>query len=132
MFQLFTFDFILDSNYKVYLIDVDKNPPFNSIHLAPVYIYDHLFSDVLNIVGVVPFAHDELLKTLDTNIYTYENEVIESVDDALCEFSREKGVFELIFPLKNNINNYKKYFEEITEENKLLWDKLLKSKEEYK
>ena len=131
MFQLFTFDFILDADQKIYLIDVDKNPKLNSKHLAPVYIYDHIISDILNIIGVVPFSHDELQKTFDENIYKYENEVKENVDDALCEFTREKGVFELIFPLKKNINDYKRYFEKITEENKLLWDKLSKSNDEY-
>jgi len=131
MFQLFTFDFILDTDQKIYLIDIDKNPKLNSKHLAPVYIYDHIISDVLNIVGVVPFAHDQLQKTFDENVYKYENEVNENVDDALCEFTREKGVFELVFPLKKNINEYKKYFEKITEENKLLWKKLQDSNDEY-
>ena len=122
MFQLFTFDFILDDKYKVYLIDVDKNPNLDSIHLAPVYIYDHLISDILNIVGIVPFSHDELEKTFDKIDYKYENKIIENVDDPLCE---------LAFPLKNNINDYKKYFEIITDENKLLWDKLLNNKEDF-
>ena len=132
MFQLFSFDFIIDENYKIYLIDIDKNPSLNSTHLVPVYIYDHLISDVLNIIGVVPFSHDEIQQTLDKNIYKYDNDVIESVDDALCEFTRPKGIFELIFPIKNNINDYKKYFEKITDENTLLWDKLLISEELFK
>ena len=93
MFQLFTFDFIMDDKYKVYLIDVDKNPNLDSIHLAPVYIYDHLISDILNIVGVVPFSHDELEKTFDKIDYKYENKIIENVEDALCEFTRQKGIF---------------------------------------
>ena len=132
MFQLFAFDFILDKDYNLFLIDIDKNPAFKSKHLVPIYIYDHLISDALNIVGVVPFSHNELRqKTFDKNIYNYENEVNESVDDALCEFSRIKGVFELIFPLKSNINNYEKYFEKITEENKLLWNKLLRTEVHY-
>ena len=103
----------------------------NSKHLAPVYIYDHIISDVLNIVGVVPFDNDKLKKNYDENVYKYENEVNENVDDALCEFTREKGIFELVFPLKKNINEYKKYFEKITEENKLLWKKLQDSNDEY-
>ena len=127
MFELFSFDFILDMNNKVYLIDIDKNPEMKSLHLAPVYIYDHLISDILNIVGVVPFSHEELNKTLDKNIFNYDNKIAEAVDDALCEFTRQKGVFELVFPLKENINNYKKYFSEMSEENILLWDKILKS-----
>ena len=131
MFQLFTFDFILDTNNKVYLIDIDKNPSLNSKHLVPVYIYDHLITDILNIVGVVPYSHVDLHKTLDKNIYNYENELFENIDDALCEFTRQKGVFKLLFPLKDNINIYKKYFETIIDENKMLWDKLLKSNVNY-
>jgi hypothetical protein len=125
MFQLFSFDFIINDNYKIYLLDINKKPFLNSIHLAPVYIYDHLISDILNIIGVVPFSHEELQQTFDKNIHIYNNETLESVDDALCEFTRPKGIFELIFPLKKNINDYKKFFEKITDENKLLWDKLL-------
>ena len=132
MFQLFTFDFIMDTNNKVFLIDIDKNPSLNSKHLAPVYIYDHLISDILNIVGVVPFSHEDLQKTLYKNFYNYQNEINENIEDALCEFTRPKGVFELVFPLKKNINIYKKYFEIITEENKILWNKLLKSDVNYK
>ena len=127
MFQLFTFDFIIDINYKAYLIDIDKNPDLKSLHLAPIYIYDHLISDILNIIGIVPFSHDEFQQTFDKNVYNYENKVTESVDDALCEFTRKKGVFELVFPLKNNINSYKKFFSEINDENNMLWEKLLKS-----
>ena len=127
MFQLFTFDFIIDINYKAYLIDIDKNLDLKSLHLAPIYIYDHLISDILNIIGIVPFSHDEFQQTFDKNVYNYENKVTESVDDALCEFTRKKGVFELVFPLKNNINNYKKFFSEINDENNMLWEKLLKS-----
>ena len=131
MFQLFTFDFILDTNNKVYLIDIDKNPSLNSKHLVPVYIYDHLISDILNIVGVVPYSHEDLQKPWDENIYNYENEISENIDDALCEFTRQKGVFELVFPLKKNINSYKKYFDKIIDENKMLWDKLLNSDVNY-
>ena len=125
MFQLFSFDFIINDNYNIYLLDINKKPFLNSIHLAPVYVYDHLISDVLNIIGVVPFSHEELQQTFDKNIHIYNNETLELVDDTLCEFTRPRGVFELIFPLKKNINDYKKYFEKITDENKLLWDKLL-------
>ena len=126
IFQLFTFDFILDENYKVYLIDLERNPQLDSKHLVPIYIYDHLISDILNIVGVVPFSHSEIEKPFDNNFYKYENEIIENVDNALCEFTRPKGVFELLFPLKSNIKEYNKYFENINEENKLLWEKIIK------
>ena len=68
MFQLFTFDFLLDNNLKLYLIDMDKNPKLNSKHLVPIYIYDHIFSDILNIVGIVPFNHEYEKKTFNVLI----------------------------------------------------------------
>ena len=126
-FQLFTFDFILDENFKVYLIDFDKNPYLDSLHLVPIYIYDHLISDILNIVGVVPFSHFKEEEAFDKNINEYKNEIIENVEDSLCEFTRPKGAFELLFPLKSNIEKYSKYFEQINEENQLLWEKILKT-----
>ena len=80
----------------------------------------------------MPYSHEDLQKTWEENIYNYENEKSENIDDALCEFTRQKGVFELVFPLKKNINSYKKYFDKIIDENKMLWDKLLKSDVNYK
>ena len=123
MFQLFTFDFILDKNLELYLIDIDKNPKLNSKHLVPVYIYDHIFSDILNIVGLIPFDHENINKTNDTL-----NEIEENVEEAICEFNRPKGMFELIFPTKNSINFYKNYFgNKINEENKKLWENILEN-----
>jgi hypothetical protein len=45
-------------------------------------------------------------------------------DDSLCEFERVDGSFERIFPLKNNVDYYKKFFESPGKENELLWEKL--------
>ena len=128
MFQLFTFDFIIDSNKKLYLIDTDKNPKLDSKHLVPIYIYDHLFSDILNIVGLVPFSHKEIQKTYDESNTKYNNDEEENVEDAICEFGRYRGIFELAFPLKNNIEKYKKYFgKDMGKENQMLWDYIKKN-----
>ena len=111
MFQLFTFDFIIENNFQLFLIDLDKNPKLNSKHLVPIYIYDHIFSDILNIVGIVPFHHENINKTYDViSNKIYKNEIEENVGEAICEFGRPRGMFELVFPNKNNIDIYKKYF----------------------
>ena len=123
MFQLFTFDFIINTDLKLFLIDLDKNPKLDSKHLVPIYIYDHLFSDILNIVGLVPFSHNEIQKTYDDNNVKYNNEIEENVEDAVCELGRYRGVFELAFPLENNVDKYKKYFgNKVSQENLILWD----------
>ena len=59
-------------------------------------------ADTFNLVGLVPFAHDETQKPMD-EIYEYTNRSEEEVDYALCEFSRPKGNYERIFPVKNHI-----------------------------
>jgi hypothetical protein len=128
MFQLFTFDFLLDNNLKLYLIDMDKNPKLNSMHLVPIYIYDHIFSDILNIVGIVPFNHEYEKKTFENNNNKSHNiEIEENVEEAICEFGRTRGMFELVFPEKNIINKYKKYFRNnFGKENELLWENIEK------
>ena len=100
-------------------------------HAIADYIYENIIADILNIIGVIPFAHDNSQEPLDKNIYYYNNKIEEIVDDTLCEFSRPRGLFELIFPLKKNINKYKKYYDKITPENQKLWDILLESNGEY-
>ena len=129
MFQLFTFDFIIENNLQLYLIDLDKNPKFNSKHLVPIYIYDHIFSDILNIVGAVPYHHEIENKTYDViNDNIYKNELEENVGEAVCEFGRPRGMFELVFPKKSNINIYKKYFgNKSNEENEILWENIEKN-----
>ena len=131
LFQLYGLDLIVDNNYKVYLLEINRNPSMRGGHAVCDYIFDNIISDTLNIVGVVPFSHDDSQEPMDNNIYYYNNEIEEIVDDSLCEFSRPRGLFELIYPLKNNINKYKKFFQNITKENKSLWNKLLESNGEY-
>ena len=130
MFQLFTFDFIIQNDFKLYLLDVDKTPKLNSKHLVPIYIYDHIFSDILNIVGIIPYNHEKLNQSFDVvnNQELYKSEIEENVEEAICEIGRERGMFELVFPVKNKVNTYKKYFgNKLKEENKILWENIEKN-----
>ena len=94
-------------------------------------MYDNLITDILNIIGIVPFKHDETQETFDKDVYIYDDKAEEIVDDSLCEFGRPRGMFELIYPKKNNVNKYKKFYQIIFDESQLLWDKLLESNGEY-
>ena len=92
----------------------------DSKHLVPIYIYDHIFSDILNIVGIIPFNHSDI----NHNI-SYKNEVEENVEETICEFGRTRGMFELIFPIKQFFIKYEKYFEkDICEEYKILFESI--------
>ena len=86
-------------------------------------VKEKLFINALNIVGIVPFSHDNKVEILD-EVYQYNNKVEENVDYAYCELTRPRGDFELIFPLKNNIDIYKKYFRINLPENEKFWKKI--------
>ena len=131
LYQIYGLDLIVDQNYKVYLLELNRDPSMRDGHAVCDYMYDNLIPDILNIVGIVPFNHNETQEPLDKDIYKYDNEIEEIVDDCLCEFGRPRGMFELVYPLKNNIMKYKKFYERIHPESELLWDKLLKSNGEY-
>ena len=130
LYQLYGLDLMVDKNNKVHLLELNRNPSMRNGHGVCDYMYDNLIADILNIVGIVPFNH-ETKETYDRNVYKYDNETEEIVDDCLCEFGRPRGMFELAYPKKNNINKYKKFYEEILPESQLLWDKLLASNGEY-
>ena len=72
-----------------------------------INIKEKIFIDTLNIVGITPFSHDETAESLD-EIYKYEDPIEETIDFAFCELTRPKGNFDLIFPLKTNIEKYRK------------------------
>ena len=130
LYQLYGLDLMVDINNKVHLLELNRNPSMRDGHGVCDYMYDNLIADILNIVGIVPFNH-ETKETFDKDIYKYDNETEEIVDDCLCEFRRPRGMFELAYPKKNNINKYKKFYENIFPESQLLWDKLLSSNGEY-
>ena len=130
-YHLYGLDLMIDKNNKVILLELNRNPALRYGHGVCDYMYDNIATDVLNIVGIVPFNHNETQQILDKDIYKYDDEMEEIVDDCLCEFGRPRGMFELIYPLKDNINKYKKYYEKIYPESLLLWKKLLKSNGEY-
>ena len=131
LYQLYGLDLMVDINNKVYLLELNRNPSMRNGHGVCDYMYDNLITDILNIVGIIPFNHNETQQPMDKDIFIYDDEIEEIVDDCLCEFGRPRGMFELIYPLKKNINEYEKYYERIYPESQLLWKKLLASNGEY-
>ena len=131
LFQIYGLDLLVDDNYKVHLLELNRNPSMRGGHAVADYIYENIIADTLNIVGIVPFAHDATQEPMDNDIYHYNNITEEIVDDCLCEFSRPRGLYELVYPLKDNVNKYKKFYENISPESELLWNKLLESNGEY-
>ena len=83
-------------------------------------IKSNLFIDTLNLIGIIPYSRKKE-KSL-VNKYKLTNEVNDNVNNALCELARPRGDFELIFPSRNTITRYNKYFINNTEENMKFWE----------
>ena len=127
MFNLFGFDVLIDDNLNPSLLEVNTRPFMYIYDSMDKVIKTNLFIDTLNIVGIIPFLHSNKISSYDKE-FSYKNKAKELVDYAICELTRPRGDFELIFPLKENIENYRKLFlKKASSENKMFWDEILKN-----
>ena len=128
IYQLYGIDIILDDNIKPWLLEVNYGPDLGNIDLTDLKLKTKVVTDLFNIIGIVPFKKGENNNEPLDEVDEYDNIVDEYVDDALCEFERPKGGYELIFPRKDNINYYNKFIK-ADEVNKKLWE-ILKNKKD--
>jgi len=124
LFKLLGIDIIIDDNFKAWLLEINHGPSlgtFKSKNHAKITKYQ-LVHDMFNIIGLIPYSH------LNGNALEgeckYEDFIEESLDQSICEFTRPHGGFEQIFPLKSNVQYYKKFFKNISPNNKALWDRI--------
>ena len=122
-FNLYGYDIIIDDKYEPYLLEVNRRPDMYIFDKMDKIVKEKIFVDTLNIVGIVPFSHDNKSEPFD-EAYQYEDKVEEAVDYSYCELTRPRGDFELIFPLKDNIDIYRKYFRVNLPENEKFWEKI--------
>ena len=127
LFELYGFDFILDSKLNPWLLECNINPSLNCDDDIDLKVKSKLITDICNIIGLIPYTHDKREKPLDKYNY-YINGIEEAVTESLCEFVRPTGGFERIFPLVDNIEHYKKFIDKPGEQNLSLWDNMMKYK----
>ena len=134
-FKLLGFDFLLDENMKVHLLEINGRPSLLMGDINDRKLKPQLIADCLNIIGIIPYSHeykdgfapfDNKDDNEDVNYFKDNKKIKDIVDNSLCEFGRPRGRFEFIFPLKDNINYYKKFFSKNYKENTLLWENILK------
>jgi len=110
-YHLIGFDIILDENLKPYLLETNRRCRFRSDNDAEKYYTYNIVADTLNIIGLRPNIESKKQKDL----------IKENGEESLCELDRPRGGYKLIFPLKNNVEKYKKFFlENIPEEDRQL------------
>ena len=129
-FKLLGYDFLLDENLKVHLIEINGRPSLMIGDINDLKLKPQLVADTLNLVGISPYSHDyrDDFESYDKENISYkkfskEQEIENEVNIALCEFGKTRGRFELVFPLKSNINYYKKFFFN-KKADELLWKNL--------
>ena len=108
-------------------MEVNLNPSLNCDSQLDLKVKSHVLTDIFNIIGAIPFSHDGKFIPMD-KANVYKDSVEEGVIESLCEFERPSGGFHRLFPLKNNIEYYKKFIENPGDENIALWKKMLSSK----
>ena len=123
-YNLLGFDIIITDKLEPILLEVNESPCMDIYDKVDIRIKTNLLTDILNIVGIYPFTK-EMSEPKNERADSYDD-AIESVNNALCELYRPRGDLELIFPLKDNINIYKKYFNYEIRENELFWNEISK------
>ena len=126
-FKLLGFDYLVDENLKVFLLEVNDRPSLLMGDINDRKLKPQLVADCLNLVGIIPYSHDykDDFETYDKSNNNNLDEVEDVVGNSICELGRPRGRFELIFPLKDNINYYKLFFNQEYKENTLLWEHIL-------
>ena len=133
-FKLLGFDFLLDDNMKVHLLEINGRPSLIMGDINDRKLKPQLVADALNIIGIIPYSHeyedgfatyDKKEDNGDVNDIDKSKRIEDVVNSSICELYRPRGRFELIFPLKDNIGYYKKFFKKNYKENQLLWEYVL-------
>ena len=122
-YNVFEYHILIDENYEAYLLEVNGKPDLRIYNELDEKIKESIFTDTLNIIGLIPFSHDIKQETLDEE-YKNDDPIQEAVDNAFCELTRPSGDFELIFPIKSNIEKYKKFIRNKLPENEEFWKKI--------
>ena len=102
-------------------MELNYGPQLSNIDEIDLKIKSQVVTDLYNIIGIVPFKKDlNDNEPLDEVTY-YKDRVQEAIDNSICELERPRGGYELIFPLKENIDYYSK-FVKADEVNLKFWD----------
>ena len=121
-FNLLGYDFLITDKFEPILCEINYNPSMEIHNNVEKENKTNLFVDTLNLIGIVPYSK-KTKEPLNMNL-KYIEDIKDSINNAFCELERPRGGYELIFPKKENIIIYKKYFVYNTEENKIFWSKL--------
>ena len=120
-YDVLGYDIIITNKYDPILLEINSGPSAVMYNELDKPIKTNLFIDTLNLVGISPFSKNIIFQKKEKVKIDSEY----NVNNAICELSRPRGDYELIFPLKDNINIYKKFFKNRNnKENELFWKEI--------
>ena len=119
-FMFFGLDMMIDTNYKVWFLETNDVPHMELYDKVNKKNKIGLSTDIINILGLIPIDHSNEIPK-ENNKCIFKNKIEEKNNNVFCEFNRPKGKFERIFPIKETLSYYKKFFKKEYEENKELW-----------
>ena len=120
-YHLIGFDIILDENLKPYLLETNRRCGFRDDNDAEKFFTYNIVADTLNIIGI----RSKKLNVVNEQ-KNKEDLLKENLEESICELDRPRGGYKLIFPLKNNVEKYKKFFgNNISEEDQEFWKQLI-------
>ncbi len=118
IYEIFGVDVILSKDLRPYLLEINLAPDLDFKCKCGDVIFDRVMCDTFNLVGIKPYDH----KNTKRKILNFEERLQENLD----ELKRERGGWELIFPLRENIDKYKKFIKDPSELNLALWKEIQK------
>ena len=122
IFRYYGLDILIDQNYKPWLLEANKQPYMTLQDEVNKNNKLDFTQSLLNLLGIVPYNHING-KILEKDIKcNFKNKIDEMINNAFCEFNRDFGNIKRIFPIKSNLEYYKKFIEEPGEENIALWN----------
>ena len=73
-FKILGYDFLLDQNLKIHLLEINSRPSFLMNDINDLKLKPQLVADILNIVGITPYSHDykDNFKPYDDELYDEE------------------------------------------------------------
>lgn len=144
-YEIYGFDVLIDSNLKPWLMEVNACPSLSSTSPLDQKIKTTLICDTMNLLGYLPFDKKKYeedrrnkIPGSETRKYQPKNfndilglneenclELLSSDDwNVLFETDEEyyrRGLYERIFPLKENVDIYAKFFESQRYNNAIVW-----------
>ena len=105
LFELYGFDIMIDENFRAWLIEVNVNPSLHCTSPLDVSIKTDLITDIFNIVGIIPYNHNNNGETV-FNYLMKKTKIDFDLNNKLfpkLRFTSDK-YFNSFNDLENNIN----------------------------